>query len=74
MLKKLPKKEEKNCTRPPSPSELHIRIVKRIQISWVHGFEEKTKYHVAGYMNLKKKILMCSSAGGGGLVPNPPNV
>ena len=25
----------------------------------VHGFEEKTKFNVPGYMNLKKKIFLC---------------
>ena len=52
----------------------------KIPCTRVHGFEEKTKYHVPGYMDLKKKqnsmyrgtwnidfftILMCSSGGGG---------
>ena len=35
----------------------HIKIVKEINISCtpVHGFEEKSKFHVPGYMDLKKK-------------------
>jgi hypothetical protein len=57
MLKKIAKKRKKNCTGPPPPPELPIRIVKKIQISCtgVHGFEEKSKFHVLGYMDLKKK-------------------
>ena len=53
---------------------MDLKKKQNIMYLGVHGFEEKTKYHVPGYMKLKKKILMCSSAGGGGLVPNPPNV
>jgi hypothetical protein len=51
MLKKIAKKIKKNCAGPPPTPELHIRIVKKK----VHGFEEKSKFHVPGYMDLKKK-------------------
>ena len=53
----------------------------KIPCTRVHGFENKTKYHVPGYMDLKnkqnsmyrstwiwKKNLMCSSGGEGGPV------
>ena len=41
---------------PPPPPELHIRIVKiKISCTRVHGFEEKSKFHVPRYMDLKKK-------------------
>ena len=42
----------------PPPPELHIRIVKKmikISCTRVHGFEEISKFHVPGYMDLKKK-------------------
>ena len=60
MLKKIappPPPKKKKCSGPPPPPELHIRIVKEINISYtpVHGFEEKSKFHVPGYMDLKKK-------------------
>ena len=60
-----------------------IQLLRRkikIPCTRVHGFEEKTKYHVPGFMDLKKKqntmyrvheilisftIFMCSSGGGG---------
>ena len=29
----------------------------------VHGFEDKTKFNVPGYMNLKKKIFLCVAQG-----------
>ena len=64
--KKLAKKKNIFRTGPPPPPELHIRIVKqnpnfmywgtwiwrkiKISCTRVHGFEEKTKYHVPGYM------------------------
>ena len=55
--KKLAKKKNIFCTGPPPPPELHIRIMKKIWIpcTGVHGFEEKSKFHVPGYIDLKKK-------------------
>ena len=56
MLKKNAKKIKKNYAGPPPPPELHIRIVKiKISCTRVYGFEKKSKFHVPGYMDLKKK-------------------
>ena len=58
-------KKKKNYAGPPPPPELHIRIVKiKISCTRVHAFEEKSKFHVPGYMDLKKKQnIKCVSAG-----------
>ena len=77
----MPKKHKNICTGPPPPQELHITIFfflfrfmlrgtwiwRKTKISWtrVHGFAEEIKFHVPGYMNLKKKILLCAAQGVG---------
>ena len=52
MLKKFGKRKNIFCTGPPPPPELYISSETK---SGVHGFEEKSKFHVPGYIDLKKK-------------------
>ena len=59
MLKKNAKK--KNLHRAsPTARATHNNIFFSDSCTGVHGFEEKSKFHVpGGYMNLKRKIFLC---------------
>ena len=60
MLKKFVQNPKKNCSSPPPPPKLHIRILKKNQISMDLKKNQNSMY---GYMDLKKKLnIMYSKA------------
>ena len=64
MLKKIAKKKSFLRRSTSTPWATQWRKIK-IPCTRVHGFAEKIKFHVPGYMNLKKNILLCAAQGVG---------
>ena len=71
-------KKRKSFLAPCRPNPLFFKMSQDFVYSdsctWVHEFEEKTKFHVQGYMNLRKQNLGTFWKKEGGMAPKKISV